>query len=66
MRIGVLSPVAEIEGIVEIRRVPALGVLEHGLEPVDPLGEARFGGRGGIVFVPECKQSFRNRRGQVA
>ena len=56
MRVGVVAAVAEVEGVVEGRRVGALDVLEHRLQPVEPLGESGLRGPQAVVFVPEREE----------
>src|SRR5437764_13865770 len=49
---GVLPSVREIEPIIEVRWVPALGVLEDGLELVESLRCPRLRSFSGLVLVP--------------
>src|SRR6185503_7523273 len=49
----VLASVVEIESVVEVGRVPPLGVLENRLQLVERLGEPRLGRLSGLVLVPK-------------
>ena len=64
MRIGVGATVAEVEGIVEIGGVGALGVLEHRLEPVEALGEAGLGSGHAVVLIPAGEEPLPRGIGQ--
>src|SRR5438270_13954479 len=63
---GVLPSVREIEPIIEVRWVPALGVLEDGLELVESLRCPRLRSFSGLVLVPQRRdfvaQRLRQRR----
>ncbi|MCY1521082.1 hypothetical protein D9M68_558810 [compost metagenome] len=59
---GVLLAVAEVEFVVEVRRVRALVVLQQGLELVERLHRLRFGRLGFLVLVPQCEDARAQRR----
>ena len=52
--LGEPSAVTEIEVVVEVGRIHALGVLQDRLQLVEPLGEPRLGRLGGLVLVPQA------------
>src|SRR6478672_3119806 len=66
---GIAAPVVEVEGVVEVRGVLAMGVLQDGLELVEALGQARLGRGGGLVLVPQgddvVLQGGRKRSGET-
>src|SRR5690242_18694162 len=51
---GIAAAVREVERIVEVGGVPALRVLQDGLELVESLGQAGLGRGGGLVLVPQA------------
>src|SRR5690349_24570081 len=50
---GVTAAVREVERVVEVGGVLALGVLQDGLQLVEALGQPSLGGRGSLVLVPQ-------------
>src|SRR5690242_16667180 len=49
----VAATVREVERVVEVGGVLALGVLQDGLELVEALGQPSLGRGGGLVLVPQ-------------
>ncbi|QDE92681.1 hypothetical protein BHS06_28925 [Myxococcus xanthus] len=64
--VGISASVAQIEGVVEVRRVLALVVLQEGLQFVEGLHRLGFGRLGPRVLVPEGEDALAQGRVESA
>ncbi len=55
MPVGLLQAVGEVEPIVEIGRIAADDMLEHGFQLVEPFGENGLRRVGGVVLIPQVE-----------